>query len=139
MSRFLVPPRAGEQISNTKSRVHDLERRLSRAIPERIGYVAKFSLHGGLYEVESGIELHPGGGKLQLVYAVLVEPGSTRTVLSLTKNGTEFSQLILPATVDYNEQVVSLQFAARTDRLQVVVAEAGTGAETLTVYGLFDR
>ncbi len=139
MSRYLVPPRAPEQISRTKGRVHDLERRLSRAIPEPLGYVAKFSLHGALYAIESAVELHPTGGKLQLVYAVLDTPGTTATTLSLRKNGTEFSQLILPPTVIYNEQVVSLQFSARIDRFQTVIVTPGAGAATLTVFGLFDQ
>lgn len=139
MSRHLVPPRAPEQLSRTKNRVHDLERRLARAIPEQGGYVAKWSLHGILYVSESGIELHPSGGRLILLYAVLVTAGSTATELELLKNGAVVGNLNLPATRRYNEEVVSVECAARTDELQIGITQAGTDADTLTVFGLFDR
>lgn len=140
MSRYLVPPRAPEQISKTKTRVHDLERRLSRPVPTPTGYVAKFSLHGGLFVVESGIELHPSGATLQLVYAIVKVAADTgTTTLSLRKNGTEFEQLRLPAGVRYNEAVVSVPFAARTDEFTLAITAVGDGIATLTAYGLFDR
>ena len=139
MTRHLVPPRPGEQLSNTKGRVHDLERRLARAIPERVGFVAKFSLNGILYESVSGNEVHPTGGRLILVYATLVEAGTSTTVLELRKNGTTFATLKLPAGVAYNELVVSQEFAPRTDTLRVAITSAGVDADTITAYGLFDR
>lgn len=139
MSGHLLPPRPGQQLSNTKGRVHDLERRLSRAIPPQPGYLAKFSLAGLLYVSESGIELHPTGGRLVLVYATLVTAGTTITEVSIRKNGVEFEVLKLPATRRYNEVVVSSEFSARADELQVAITEAGDDAETLTVFGLFDR
>lgn len=138
MTGHLVPPRPGEQLSRTKGRVHDLERRLQRASAKPLGYVAKFSLHGELYESLSGVELHPTGGRLQLVYAVLDEAGDDTTELDLLKNGTRFQGLKLPGGVAYNEVVVANDFNARTDEFQVEIVAAGLNAVTITVYGLFD-
>jgi hypothetical protein len=139
MTKHLLPPRPGQQLSNTKGRVHDLERRLARAIPEQRGYLAKFSLAGTLFVSESGYEMHPYGGRLILVYATLVVAGDDTTVLSIRKNDAEFAELKLPATRRYNEYVTSTEFAARADTLQVAITTVGANAESLTVFGLFDR
>lgn len=139
MTGSLVPPRSAEQISRTKSRVTDLERRLARPNPSPTGYVAKFSLHGSLYISTSGIDSHPTGGRLLHVYGYLDVAGSTTTVVSLLKNGTSFGYLKFPSGVTYNEYVVSIDFSARKDEFQVSITSAGTGAKSLSVFGQFDN
>lgn len=142
MTTGLTPPTLAGQLGGTKGRVHALERRLARGIPPQPGFTAKFSLHGGLYLSTSGIEKHPTGGRLILVYAVLVVAGTTPTVIDVLKNGTPMaapSTLTLPAGVRQNELVVSSAFSARGDELQVEITTAGSDAESLTVYGVFDR
>ena len=139
MTGHLVPPRSGEQIGQTKSRVHDLERRLARGSTTPLGYVAKFSLHETLYVSTSGVDCHPTGGRLTLVYGHLDTAGTTTTVVELRKNGAAFGNLKFPSGVTYNELVVSTAFAARKDEFQVAITTAGTGAKTLSVFGQFDH
>jgi hypothetical protein len=139
MTRSLVPPRNDEQISRTKSRVNDLERRLARPVRTPLGYIAKFSLHGGLYVSTSGVDAHPTGGRLVNVYGYLDTAGTTTTVVSLLKNGISFGLLKFPSGVVYNELVVSLDFSARKDEFQVSITSVGSGARSLSVFGQFDH
>lgn len=138
MTSSLVPPRTAAQIGQTKGRVSDLERRLQRPLPGQIGYIAKFSLHGALRASTSGCDLHPTGGRLSLVYAILDVVGTTTTVVNLLKNGTTFATIKLTPNNAYNELVVSQSFSARRDEFQVAIVTAGVGAKTLTVFGQFD-
>ena len=139
MTGSLVPPRNAEQISRTKHRVADLERRLARPIPTPTGYIAKFSFHGRLYVSTSGIDVHPSGGRLLNVYGYLDTAGTTTTVVSLLKNGTSFGLLKFPAGVTYNEYVVSVDFSGRKDEFQVSITSAGSGAKSISIFGQFDH
>ena len=139
MTGSLVPPRNAEQISHTKSRVTDLERRLARGIPAPVGYIAKFSLHGALFVSTSGIDSHPTGGRLLYVYGYLDTAGTTTTVVDLLRNGVSFGNLKFPSGVTYNEYIVSVDFAGRKDEFQVGITTVGTGAQSLSVFGQFDH
>lgn len=139
MTGSLVPPRNAEQISRTKIRVNDLERRLARPIPTPIGYIAKFSLHGSLFVSTSGADLHPTGGRLILVYGALDTAGATTTSVSLRKNGVEFDVLSFPPGQIHNEVSVSVLFSPRQDEFQVAITSAGTGAKSLSIFGQFDH
>lgn len=139
MTGHLVPPRSGEQISQTKTRVHDLERRLSRGSITPLGYIAKFSLHGVLYVSTSGVDAHPTGARLTLVYGYLDTAGTTTTTVSLLKNGVNFGYLKFLSGVTYNELVVSTAFSARKDEFQVALTTAGTGARSISIFGEFDH
>jgi hypothetical protein len=138
MTKSILPPRVPQQIGRTKGRVSDLERRLARAQPQPLPYVAKFSLGGPLYASTSGAEYHPRGGRLIMMRADLNTAGTDTTTLLFLKNGTQFAQLLLPAGRRYNELVVSVPFSAWSDRLQVEIDSVGNEADTLTVYGEFD-
>lgn len=138
MTKALHPPESSQQLGRTKQRVHALERALRkhRTPP---GYRAKFSLHGRLFLSESGPEVHPDGGTLQLVWAVLRVAGTTATVLSLRKNGVEFDQLTLAVAAKYAELPCNTEFRVRQDQLTIAIITAGADAREITVYGGFDR
>jgi len=142
MSKSLRPPTVANQVGSTKTRVHDLERRLAKKplTPADIpGYIAKFSLAGPLVASRSGSEVHPHGGRLILLYAVINTPGESTTTLDFLKNQTVFSTMNLLLGVGYNEIVVNMPFSARKDELQVEITVAGTGSDTLSVFGQFDK
>lgn len=138
MTEKLNRPSAIREISTTKHRVHTLERRLFGQGAQTNGYVAKWSLGGPLYISESGPEIHPRGGRLLAIYAGLRDAGTTTTTLSIRKNGSEIAQLNLLANVTYNEVQVSVPFAARFDTATVAITAAGSGANSISVFGVFD-
>jgi hypothetical protein len=67
------------------------------------------------------------------VLAGLEAPGSTNTVLWITKNGADQVQVTIPATELFVSQNVTVSFEAG-DRWQVRVGQAGTGAIGLSVF-----
>lgn len=140
MTGQLRPPRMSNQLSATKGRVQDLERRLARATPAIPPHLARFSAHGPVALGLSGPDSHPSGGQLVLVWAKLSVAGSTNTVVDLLRNGVPFTNpIILTPGNTHAELVVSQRFSARVDAFQVEVTSAGTGAESITVFGQFDR
>lgn len=139
MTQYVTPTDPLRELSAAKHRVALLERRLAaggaNSIPPAVLYHP-----GAVIVTTSGIHTHPYGATMTLVYAHLVVASTSGSVtLSLRKNGVEFGQLILPATVPYNEKPVQVAFGARFDRFQVAVTTAGTDAEQLSVFGVWDR
>lgn len=139
MSEYLKKPTQAGQISNTKSRVHTIERRLRDQPRKPAVYIAKWSLGGPLYESESGFEVHPSGGILIRVYATLLIAGTTTTTLSFKKNGSIFTTLNMTSGLVFNETMISVPFAASADLLNVEITTVGDDAETISVFGEFDR
>lgn len=139
MSEYLKRPTQAGQISSTKSRVHTIERRLLDKPRKPAVYIAKWSLGGAIYLSESGFEVHPSGGILIRVYATLLVAGTTTTTLSFKKNENAIATLKLTNGVRFNETMLSIPFASNSDLLNVEITAAGSGADTLSVFGEFDR
>ena len=139
MTADLVPPRITEQMSQSKERIDALERRLNLGYRDPLPYIAKFSLWGELTETVSGIEQHPFGGRLVLVYANLDTAGTTVTTVDILKNAQLLDRLSMPAGVTHAEVRMEVGFSALGDTLQMGIDTAGADAETITVFGIFDR
>lgn len=139
MSRYLQPPRVTDQISETKTRVDSIERRLGQKVPPPTPYEIPFSLAGAVTVSESLRARHPRGGRLILVDAHLQTAGSTDTVLSVNKSGISVGTLTLPAGATYADVAFDVLFSARLETLSIAVTTAGTDAEDLSVFANFDQ
>jgi hypothetical protein len=126
-------------VSNTKTRVDSLERRLGQPIPTPNPYEVPFSQPGAVQETESGRARHPRGGRLTTVDAHLGTAGSTDTVLSINQSGASVGTLTIPAGVTFALLGLDVLFSAYQETLTVEVTTAGTDAEDLTVFCVFDR
>ncbi len=136
-----LPPELEAEVARLKGRVSDLERKLSKRIPEIRGPIVPFSLSGELFVSSSGRWVHPTGGNLVLLLATLVTPGDTATTIEARKNGDPVGDLLtIEAGGDFaRTKVPDVGFAALFDRLEIAVVDAGTDAGDLVVLACFDR
>jgi hypothetical protein len=139
VSRYLRTPQIADQLSGTKQRVDSLERRLGQTIPNPNPYEVTFSQPGAVQATESGRARHPWGGRLVSVDAHLGTAGSTGTVIAIKRSGISVGSLTIPSSSTFALRGFDSLFSAYQQVLTVEVTTAGTGAEDLTVFCVFDR
>lgn len=136
-----LPPELEREIGKLKQRVTDLERKLSKRIPEIPGETIPFSYAGVVTEKESGRWVHPRGANLVLLIATVLLPDpDDPIVLEARRNGTKIGDsLTLEATGDFaRTKIPTVPFGAEYDRLSIAVTSAPEAAEDLVVIAVFD-
>jgi hypothetical protein len=139
VTRYLEPPHVADQLSDTKTRVDSIERRLGQKLPNPLPYEVTFSHPGVVTATESGRARHPRGGRLVSVDAHLQTAGSTDTVLTFKKSGVSIGALTIPAGATYAFVIFDVLFSTLQQVLSVEVTTVGTDAADLTVFCAFDQ
>lgn len=141
MTRHIQPPDSVRETSRSKTRIWDIERALDNRLRDNKGYVEKFSLHGRIFVSTSGPAIHPFGGNLVLLVALLGIAGTTATTLQAYKNGVAAGGVLtIPATRKINMlKLTPVAYSALFDVLEIGILTPGTGAQRLTVYSIFDK
>lgn len=137
MTTFVRRPTAAGQISQTKSRLYTIERRLREPTPDVQGYIAKWSLGGPLRVSTSAAEQHPTGGTLHRIYATLRVAGSTDTIIQMKIDDALFATLVFQPGINFKEILTSMRVSARSACLTASITQVGTGAADLAIYGEF--
>ena len=76
-------------------------------------------------------------GKLAFVLCTLTTAGSSSTVVSIKKNGSEITTVTLASSDTFEAKTLATTFSVGVDYLTVAATTAGTGAEGLTVQARF--
>lgn len=91
----------------------------------------------GALGVEVSNVLRPSSDWLFVRWIIdLVTAGSTSTTLAILQNGSTVETITIPASTSSMEHIYSM-WATSSDRIQVQVTSAGTGAEGLTVTPIY--
>lgn len=100
-------------------------------------YEIFFSMAGAVSTGSFGPAVARYSSTLVEVQCLLTVSGSTSTVVSIRKNGTEIGTVTLAAGETTHTTAFSTAFVSKTDVLTAAVTTAGTSASTLTVIARF--
>lgn len=129
------------EIQELKDRVYSLERRVrssqSDTRPDLPPEIVTFNHEGALTVSTSDPYVPQERGTLSTVACVLGTAGSSSTVVSIKKNGSEITTVTLASSDTYEQKNIGTKFAVDTDKLTIGITTAGTAADGLVVIATF--
>jgi hypothetical protein len=131
----VLPPGPRQVPRSHAGRLHELETRRQSAQqkPASEDELIVFSHAGALATSTSGPYVPLRKGRLFYVLCVLGTAGSSSTVVSIKKNGSEITTVTLASSDTIEAKNLSTSFAVGADKLTIGITTVGTGAADLTV------